>query len=254
MFESQFLEIGLPLKKIEQIIKYFNYKPTEYSKKNLSNPHMDYKFILKYDNFIAFGLLDSANSITIFENLAMSDHFIEELFGSKATMPFKKAQEKISTLIAYKIASYFQDKSDYYVPTIEVDIPYVNIKMIKGNSIKRKIMNEFNQDLGDLDAVIVDKARKKIIIFEIKYYKPASELTEVLKKDKKIFEDIEKIQRRATWVSVNVKDIIIAWELNDCDYGVETYLVTARPNYFGKQIEAENANIKYFTLDSILNL
>lgn len=254
MFDSQFVEIGLPQKKIEQIINYFKYKPLEYSKINLSNPHMDYKFIFEYDNFIAFGLLDSANSITIFENLAMSDHFIEDLFGRKATIPFKKAQEKISTLIAYKIASYFQEKSDYYVPKIEADIPYVNIKMIKGRSINRKIMNEHNQDLGDLDAVVVDKARRKIIIIEIKYYKPASELTEVLKKDKKIFEDIEKIRRRATWVSQNVKDIIVAWDLDDCDYGVETYLVTARPNYFGKQIEDENANIKYFTLDSILNL
>ncbi|WFA82655.1 hypothetical protein [Paenibacillus amylolyticus] len=110
-----------------------------------------------------------------------------------------------------------------------------------------------NQDLGDLDAIVINKLKKEVIIFEIKYYKPASELTEILKKDKKIFDDIDKIQRRATWVKENMKDIIAAWNLQDCEYIVKTYLVTARPNYFGKQIETENANINYFTLDSILN-
>ncbi|WP_413404676.1 hypothetical protein [Paenibacillus amylolyticus] len=253
IFENQFTEMSLPIKKVHNIINYFIYESKGNSKQRLSSPHMDYKFIFKYENFIAMGLLDSANSITVFKNLAMSDHFVQEMFGSKATMPFKKAQEKISTLIAYKIALHFHDKYDYYVPYIEKDIPYVNVKMFQGNGVRKKIVNELNQDLGDLDAIVINKLKKEVIIFEIKYYKPASELTEILKKDKKIFDDIDKIQRRATWVKENMKDIIAAWNLQDCEYIVKTYLVTARPNYFGKQIETENANINYFTLDSILN-
>lgn len=253
IFENQFTEIGLPIKKVYAIINYFMYKSKGTSKQKLSNPHLDYKFIFKYENFIAIGLLDSSNSITVFKNLAMSDHFVEEMFGSRATIPFKKAQEKISTLIAYKIALHFQDRYDYYVPSIEKDIPYVNIKMFQGNGIRKKIVNELNQDLGDLDAIVINKLKKEVIIFEIKYYKPASELTEILKKDKKIFDDVDKIQRRAIWVKENMKDIITAWNLQDSEYSVKTYLITARPNYFGKQIEAENANINYFTLNSILN-
>lgn len=253
IFENQFTEISLPIKKVYDIINYFMYKSKGTSKQKLSNPHMDYKFIFKYENFIAIGLLDSGNSITVFKNLAMSDHFVEEMFGSTATIPFKKAQEKISTLIAYKIALHFQDRHDYYVPSIEKDIPYVNVKMFQGNGVRKKIVSELNQDLGDLDAIVINKLKKEVIIFEIKYYKPASELTEILKKDKKIFDDVDKIQRRAIWVKENMKDIITAWNLQDCKYTVKTYLITARPNYFGKQIEAENANINYFTLNSILN-
>ncbi|NMI03207.1 hypothetical protein HF638_04430 [Paenibacillus sp. SZ31] len=253
IFESQFTEMSLSIKKIHQIISYFKYESKGDSKYRLSNPHMDYKFIFKYENFIAIGFFDSANSITVFKNLAMSDHFVEEMFGSRATLPFKKAQEKISTLIAYKIALHFQNKYDYYVPIIEKDIPYVNIKMFQGNGIRKKIVNSSNQDLGDLDAVVINKVKKEVIIFEIKYYKPASELTEILKKDKKIFDDIDKIQRRAAWVRENMDDVITAWNLQENEYTVKTYLVTARPNYFGKQIETENADISYFTLDGILN-
>jgi hypothetical protein len=248
---------GIHSEKVTSIMRYMTYRPTfkagdTYD--NLYNPHMDYKFIFEYEDLIAFGVLDSSNSITMFENIASSDHFIEDIFGIKATMPFKKAQQDISYLISMKIAEHFSNKEGFFVPMQQKGVPNVNIKLISGNGIKKRIVNDLNQDLGDIDAVIVDLVNKKISLIEVKYYKPSINNREMIKKDKKIFEDIKKILAREEWFKKNLSEIIKAWGLEMGDYTIETILVTGRPNYFGKQIEEEYKNIKYHTYDSILRM
>lgn len=92
--------------------------------------------------------------------------------------------------MAYKIAYHFDKINDYYVPKIHNGIPNINIKIIQGNGVRKRIVDGNNQDLGDVDVIVVDIINKKIFNIEIKYYKPQL----VLKKDKKIFEDITKIK------------------------------------------------------------
>jgi hypothetical protein len=74
----------------------------------------------------------------------------------------------------------------------------------------------------------------------------------MLKKDRKIFEDVSKILARAEWFKENNEYVIKAWGLNTGDYSVETFLVTGRPNFYGKNLEEENEGIKYFTYDEIM--
>ncbi|MGZ0042033.1 hypothetical protein [Paenibacillus ottowii] len=257
IFEEQLKEIDLEENTILKILGFFTYKGMKARSnkyKKFSNPHMDYKFIFRFDNIISLGELDSSNSITIFENISVTDHFVSEFYGHDATRPFKKSQEKISTLMAYKISSHFMENDNYFVPLLEKGVPHVNVKNINGNGVKRNIVSNDNKDLGDLDAIVVDKNQKKLIIFEIKYYKPAVELTEVLSKDKKIYDDIKKIQNRAIWVENNLSNLIKAWNLEESSYNVETILVTARPNFFGKELEETYTNIRYETYDSILKM
>lgn len=218
----------------------------------LSDPYLDYKFIFRYDNIIAFGILDSSNSITMFENIASSDHYIEDIFGIRATKVFKKAQQDIAYLMAMKIAVHFSNKDGYFVPMQQKGVPNVNLKQIIGNGVKKRLMSVENQDLGDIDAVVVDVINRKMYLLEIKYYKPAINHKEMLIKDKKIYEDINKILARTEWFEKNIADIQNAWELEEGNYEVETILITGRPNYFGKQIEGEYEKLKYSTFDGIL--
>jgi hypothetical protein len=51
-----------------------------------------------------------------------------------------------------------------------------------------------------------------------------------------------------------MKDIVKVWALESGSYTVSTYLVTGRPNFYGKQIEEENEEIFYYTYDKILRL
>lgn len=51
-----------------------------------------------------------------------------------------------------------------------------------------------------------------------------------------------------------MRHIVTAWGLKAKPYSVETWLVTARPNYFGKDISFEYPDIKYFTYDEILTM
>ncbi|RUT43273.1 hypothetical protein EJP82_20890 [Paenibacillus anaericanus] len=240
--------------KIENILKFMTYNPTYNSGDSfykLNNPHMDYKFIYNFEDLLAIGFLDSSNSITIFENVSTSDHFIEDIFGKSSTKVFKKAQRDISYLMGMKIADYFSERKGFYVPMQQKGVPNINIKTIVGNGIKKRIVNRENQDLGDIDAVVVDIVHKEILLFEIKYYKPATNNLDMLKKDKKIFEDINKILERAKWVEENISDIIEAWNLDTSSYTLKTLLITGRPNYYGEQVQREMNNIEYYTFDSI---
>ncbi|MCE5169901.1 hypothetical protein LQV63_11320 [Paenibacillus profundus] len=254
VFIEQLSSIEVDKEIIENIRKNITYIPT-YRKGNplieLLDPYMDYKFLFEYENLIAFGVLDSGNSISIFDNLSVTDHYIQDIFGERATTPFKKAQEKIASLMAYKIAYHFDKINDYYVPKIHNGIPNINIKIIQGNGVRKRIVDVHNQDLGDVDVIVVDIINKKIFNIEIKYYKPSTGFIEILKKDKKIFEDITKIKKRSQWIKENTDTLITAWELPLYEYLIETIVVTARPNYFGKELEKQEQVI-YKTFDEIL--
>ncbi|MDR4222310.1 hypothetical protein FO518_33060 [Priestia megaterium] len=253
VFKEQLKEVWN--ESLENILCFMAYRPS-FKKGNtydkLSDPYMDYKFIFEYDNMLAFGILDSSNSITMFENISTSDHFIEDIFNKKATKVFQMAQRDISYLMGMKIAEHFSKKQRFYVPMQQKGVPNVNIKTIVGNGIKKRIVNERNQDLGDIDALAVDITNKKILLMEIKYYKPSTNNLEMLKKDKKIFEDIEKIKARAEWFNNNIESVVKAWKLEAGEYTVNTLLITGRANFYGEQIEKETEGIQYYTYDGIM--
>ncbi|MGC2878317.1 hypothetical protein [Bacillus subtilis] len=243
--------------KLSKIIEYMSYKPSfkeSDTLDKLSDPYMDYKFIFEYENLLVIGVMDSANSITIFENVSSSDHFIQDIFGKSATKVFKKAQANISYLIGMKVAEHFLKKDNYFVPIQQKGVPLINFKTVHGNGVKKKIVNENNMDLGDVDAVCIDTKNKILILMEIKYYKPAVKNADMIKKDKKILEDIPKIKARAEWFKYNMEHVCKAWGLEFSSYTVSTYLVTGRPNFYGKQIENDNKEIFYFTYDEILRI
>ncbi|WP_442603983.1 hypothetical protein [Paenibacillus sp. KN14-4R] len=256
LFNEQLSSTEIDKEITRNIRKFMTYRPTYEKGKpliELLNPHMDYKFIFEYENLIAFGVLDSGNSITIFDNLSVTDHYIHDIFGERATAPFKKAQEKIATLMAYKISNHFDKINDYYVPKIHNGIPNINIKIIQGNGVRKKMVDHNNQDLGDVDALVVDMKNMKVLIIEIKYYKPSTGLIEILRKDKKIFDDLTKIKKRAQWIKDNIDALTTAWGLPHNEYLIETIIVTARPNYFGKELEKQEKVI-YKTFDEILRV
>ncbi|MEL7566407.1 MAG: hypothetical protein AAGU27_16205 [Dehalobacterium sp.] len=251
-FKEQFEEVYCD--KLTAIINKLGYYPsysTGQTYDKLADPYMDYKFIFEFDNILAIGLLDSANSITMFENIISSDHFVQDIFGEGATKIFKKAQQKIATLMAIKIALRYVGKDNWYVPMLNEYVPYVNVKNIQGHGVRLKILSSQNQDLGDIDLIVLDRINHKFIIYEIKYYKPTMNIRQLITKDKKILEDIEKIKTREQWFNDNIREITIAWGLEQANYSVETVVVTARPNYYGTRLE--EYGVRYMTYHSALN-
>lgn len=185
LFKEQLSDLGLTTYKIRKMIDLFLYKATYNAGIDLIDPHLDYKFLLEYQGMLFLGVADSLESINIFENISITDHFINEILDEVALKPFKKAQEKIAILMALKIGLHFSSKSGFFVPQVKNGVPAYNIKLIKGNGVRKHIRNQDNQDLGDVDLVIVDKREDKLILIEIKYYKPTVSFSEIRKKDKK---------------------------------------------------------------------
>jgi hypothetical protein len=68
----------------------------------------------------------------------------------------------------------------------------------------------------------------------------------------KIYDDIPKIRKRANWVRQNFDKISVAWGLNLSDIKIFNVIVTPRPNYYGKQVELNYGDFKYFTLNDII--
>lgn len=200
-------------------------------------------------NFVIFGNFDLAQTISTFTKFLISGHFIniykEKIFDNKL---IKSAQTKLSNYFSLCVADYLL-ANEYYLPMEKykgTTIPRGDIERIDVYG-KNILINEKNKKLGDIDVLALDRQTKQILIFELKFFKPAITPEEMLLRDKSLIENNEvfrHIKEREAVITYNVDEVVkfILGE-SEAGYSVKSILLTARTNYYGVQ---EN-NIEYLT-------
>lgn len=91
-------------------------------------------------------------------------------------------------------------------------------------------------NLGDIDAMAINLENHEVILYELKFFKPAVSFKEMLYSDKrKLVNDeiVRKMMNRQDAVEENL-DAVIAFIGGDQDinYTVKSVLVTIRSNYY----------------------
>lgn len=200
-------------------------------------------------NFIIFGIFDLVQTISTFIKFLISGHFIniykEKISDNKLV---KFVQKRLSNYFSLCVADYLL-ANEYQLPTenfMGKNIPRADIEKIDvcGKNI---LINEKNEKLGDVDVLALDRQTKQILIFELKFFKPAITPKEMLLRDRSLIEDKEvlrHIKEREKVITDNINEVVkfILGESEE-GYNVKSILLTARTNYYGIQ----EKDIEYLT-------
>ena len=196
------------------------------------------------NNFIIFGNVDFAQNTSAFEKFLLSTDYIDILKKNiTENKVFTEVQKKMSKYLSISVADYLYSKG-YKLPMEKYKkslIPRAEIDKIKVNG------KQLLAKCGDIDVLTLDPVKKIVILFEIKYYKPAISTTEMLYKDESRIEEdevIRKMKKREEVVSENI-DEIVKYILGEYEpgYQVKSILLTPRTNYYAIKEE----NIEYIT-------
>lgn len=191
--------------------------------------------------FVVFGNFDLSQTISMFEKFLISGHYIdiykENISQNKE---IKKAQNTLSKYFSASVADYLLG-CGYDLPTeiyLGIEIPRAEIEKIdvRGKNI---LISEHNEKLGDIDVLALNQEKKEVLIFELKFYKPAISMNDMLFRDRSLVESknvFRHIKEREEAVRQNVDEVVnfILGE-RKMGYTVKSILLTARANYYGIQ-------------------
>lgn len=200
-------------------------------------------------SFIIFGNFDLFQTISTFTKFLISGHFID-IYKEKISdnKQIKSVQKKLSNYFSFCVADYLF-VNGYHIPMEKfkgTNIPRADIEKIPiyGKNI---LITENNQKLGDIDVLALNRQTKQVLIFELKFFKPAITAKEMFLRDQNLIEDNEvlrHIKEREAVISDNIDEVVkfILEEFEE-GYSVKSILLTARTNYYCIH---EN-NIEYLT-------
>ncbi len=203
---------------------------------------------------ILFGNIDLAQTVSIFEKLLLSGHFLDVLKkGLSSNKILVQAQRSISKYFSYCVADLLFSNG-YELPMEK----YRGKRCIRAE-IEHIIVNEKNilddsenDSLGDIDVLALNSKKKEILLFELKYYKPALEYKEMFLRDKSIIDKDEvmrHIKAREVAIALNTKEVVkFIKGKEESGYSVKSILLTPRTNYYGICQE----EVEYLTWEQLL--
>lgn len=190
---------------------------------------------------IVFGNFDYAQTISVFEKFLLSGHYID-VYKENVSQhkEIRKAQNTLSKYFSASVADYLLS-CGYDLPMetyLGIEIPRAEIEKIDVQG-KNILISEHNKKLGDIDVLALNQEKKEILIFELKFYKPAISMNDMLLRDRSLVESKEVVRHmkeREEAVRQNVDEVVkfILGESRS-GYTVKSILLTARANYYGVQ-------------------
>ena len=201
--------------------------------------YMELFCFFEVDDFVMFGGIDVVQTFGIFEKFLLSGHYIEAYKkGISSNKIFTKAQRNMSKFFSYCVADLLANNG-YILPTeivnkkecIRAEIDKIEIE-------NENILKDSNgKALGDIDVLAINIDKKEILLFELKYYKPAISIHDLFVRDKSLIVDkrvLEHIQAREKAISSHKRGVVkYILGKGDGDYRVRSFLLTARTNYYG---------------------
>ncbi len=185
------------------------------------------------NELIVVGNFDFAQNISTFEKFVLSKDYVDIYKKSRELeKSLTKIQKKMSKYVAISAADYLYSKG-YALPMEKHNrqmIPRAEIDKIKING------KQLLAECGDIDVLAIDREKKIVFLFEIKYYKPAISSYEMLYKDKSRIEEdevIRKMQKREEVVLDNIDEVVkYVLEKYESGYKVKSIFLTPRTNYY----------------------
>lgn len=192
-------------------------------------------------NLLVFGNFDLSQVITIFESFLISGHYIDSYKqGLSEKREVREAQRTLSKYFSACVSDWLlicgyrlpmQKYMKEYIPIAEIDKIKVNRKNI--------LLNELNQRLGDIDVLAINETKKEILLFELKFFKPAISMQDMLSRDKSQMDDNEVIrhmQERECVISANTNEVVkFVLGEEQIGYTVKSVLLTSRTNFYAIQ-------------------
>lgn len=231
VIEKNIMEEVCGKEQLEAILNTFSIN------RNINKCEFDKKLELlsfyEIGKFIIFGNFDFAQNISAFEKFLLSGDYIDVLKKNiSKNEVFTKSQKKMSQYLSICVADYLY-YTGYKLPMEKYKntlIPRAEIDKIKVNG------KQLLATCGDIDVLALDSVKKIVILFEIKYYKPAISTTDMLYKDKRRIDKdkvIRKMEKREEIVYENI-DEIVKYILGKYEpgYKVKSILLTPRTNYY----------------------
>lgn len=188
--------------------------------------------------FIIFGNIDFAQTVSTFEKFLISGHFIDVYKEDFPVKMLSSAQNTLSKYFSVSVADhlYFNGYNLPMEKYLDTYIPRSEIGKIEVNG-KNILLNSENKKIGDIDVLAVNKEKKEILLFELKFYKPAISAKDMLLKDRSLIEDkdvFRHIKEREDAISDNVDEVVkYVLGKEEKGYTVKSILLTARANYYG---------------------
>lgn len=205
------------------------------------------------DNII-FGNIDLVQTVFIFEKFLLSGHFLDVFKkGLSNNKIFIQAQRTISKYFSYCVADLLFSNG-YELPMetyegnrcIRAEIEHI---VVNGDNI---LADREKAPLGDIDVLALNSKKKEILLFELKYYRPALDYKEMFLRDKNIIVDkevIRHIRARESAIAINTNAVVkFIKGKEDSGYSVKSVLLTPRTNYYGICQE----DIEYLTWAQLL--
>ncbi|EJT5933839.1 MAG: hypothetical protein E7J22_00060 [Clostridium perfringens] len=205
------------------------------------NKELELLSFYEKSEFIIFGNIDFIQNISAFEKFLLSGDYIDVFKKNiSKNKVFTKIQKKMSQYLSASVADYLYING-YKLPMEK----YKNTLIPRFEIDKIKISGkQLLSTCGDIDVLALDTSEKTILLFELKYYKPAISAYDVLYKDKSRIERdevIRKMKKREEVISKNINEVVkfILGKYED-GYKVKSILLTPRTNYYAIKEEEIN--------------
>lgn len=147
----------------------------------------------------------------------------------------KAKSEKLKKLIGKisdKRGNDFNDAVFKRINDLNCFDVYEKVKRING----KKIMSEEKKDLGDIDVLIINKKKKKIIVSEVKDFSFSKTPFEMQQQYIKVFQDdgkklcyMSKHKKRVSWIEKHIDDVIEHYNLGKGKWKVVNVLIVSEP-------------------------
>lgn len=234
--------------KINNVLKLFSLNQLFDIAQTVTQSQLELRSILETEHFVVCGRIDLMQNVSIFEKLVMSGHFLNMYTSQSLSSPLQKAQEKLATLFAYKVAESLKEKG-FLLP-----METVNGRRVVRAEIKSLFVSgeDILDGLGDIDVLALNPGTNELFNFELKYYKPSLSIGQLVSSDRDRIENkqtVTKVQRREAALREHLPGVVSQLGGNPGEYGIRSILLTIRANFYGFD---PNLGIEYMTWGQLM--
>ena len=239
---------------LEKILNYFSQMEREdylfpsapykkydvYPWRNNRELSLNRKPLIQYDNKIIYGYRTLINSV----------YFLFEIINNGSLKTRSSKMKKYISEISRERGNDFNELVFNYLSSYKELIVDKKVNKING----KKIMDNNNQVLGDIDVLFISKKKKRIAICETKNFELSRNMYELHFEYMDMFEPnneksfYNKHMKRVKWCKENIDNIKIQYNLPDIKWKIDYCFIVNEPLVSNK---AMKANVRAYTIEEI---
>lgn len=219
----------------------FPYRSVDvYPWRNNRELSLNRKPLIAYKNFIIYGYRTLVNSM----------FFLTELITNGTLQAKSMKMKKYISLINNKKGNEFNELAYNYLSTFKNCIVSKKVNKING----KKILDENNNALGDIDILFISKKYKTIYVCEVKNFGLSKNMYELYNEYRSVFDPnnnknfYKKHMKRVEWCKKNINNIKQHYELQEGKWKVDYCFIVNEPLISNKAMKVQ---IKAYTLEEV---